>query len=152
MRKIKEAFAKIFLLPDTPQRIAAGLGIGVFLGVLPGTGPLAALAVAFLLRVNRTSALVGSLLVNTWLSVVLFIAAVRVGAFFVGADWQKLLAAATGIFTDVRWPDILRESVVRVIGPVLVGYLLLSFALGLVVYLFSLALLVCLHGRHTTRR
>ncbi|PIR13657.1 MAG: hypothetical protein COV50_05635, partial [Flavobacteriales bacterium CG11_big_fil_rev_8_21_14_0_20_35_7] len=60
---------------DTPQRIALGLGLGSALGMLPGTGPLAALFLAVVFKVNRASAFLGSLATNIWLSLVTFLLA-----------------------------------------------------------------------------
>ena len=39
---------KLLGINDSPHRIALGIGLGLFLGVLPGTGVIAALAVAFI--------------------------------------------------------------------------------------------------------
>jgi len=58
-------YLKLIKINDTPQKIAFGFGLGVFSGIFPGTGPLAALFLALILRANRASALLGSLLTNT---------------------------------------------------------------------------------------
>ena len=68
-RLTRFVYAKLFAINDTPQKVAIGVGIGVFLGVFPGLGPLAALFMAFLFRVNRAGALLGSALTNTWISI-----------------------------------------------------------------------------------
>jgi uncharacterized protein (DUF2062 family) len=85
-------YIKLFKINDSPQRIALGLGLGVFLGIIPGTGPLAALFLALLFRVNRASALLGSLLTNTWLSIVTFLLAIKVGSFIMRLNWQSVYA------------------------------------------------------------
>ena len=76
INKIREylrlILAKLFNINDTPHKIALGLGLGVFAGILPGTGPIAAIFLALAFRANRASALLGSLLTNTWLSLVTF--------------------------------------------------------------------------------
>jgi len=89
-RFFKAVYLRLFRINDTPQKIALGLGLGVFMGVLPGTGPVAALALAFLLKVNRASALLGSVLTNTWLSIPVFLLSLRVGASFAGINYQDL--------------------------------------------------------------
>ncbi|MCG2713658.1 MAG: DUF2062 domain-containing protein [Candidatus Omnitrophica bacterium] len=63
-------FAKLFKINDSAGKIALGVGLGVFAGLLPGTGPAAALLLALVFRANRAAALLGSLITNTWLSVV----------------------------------------------------------------------------------
>ena len=41
-------FAKLFKINDSAQKIALGVGLGVFSGLMPGTGPAAALFLAFI--------------------------------------------------------------------------------------------------------
>ena len=66
-------FDKLFKINDSAEKIALGVGLEVFSGLMPGTGPTAALFLAFIFRANRAAALLGSMLTNTWLSVVTFI-------------------------------------------------------------------------------
>jgi len=86
----KLIYLKLFRIDDTPQRIALGLGIGVLLGILPGSGPIAALFLAWVLRVNQASALLGSLFTNTWLSIVTFILSIKVGSIITKLNWQDV--------------------------------------------------------------
>src|SRR3989338_6840109 len=89
--KIKEwLYQNLFKINDTPQKIALGLGLGVFAGIFPGTGPLASLFLAFICRANRASALIGSLLTNTWLSIVTFLLAIKLGALMFGIKWEEI--------------------------------------------------------------
>ncbi|MDD5669514.1 MAG: DUF2062 domain-containing protein, partial [Candidatus Omnitrophica bacterium] len=66
-RFFKFIYLKIFRINDTPRKIAFGFGLGVFLGILPGTGPVASVIVAAFLHANKAAALLGSLITNTWL-------------------------------------------------------------------------------------
>lgn len=120
-RFFKAVYLKLFRIDDTPQRIASGLGLGVFMGVLPGTGPIAALALAFLLRVNRASALLGSLLTNTWLSIPVFLLSLKAGAYITG----------------VRYADLHRDWSGFLI-PIIVGYAAVSLAIGIIAYVAAL--------------
>jgi uncharacterized protein (DUF2062 family) len=115
-------YIKLFKINDSPQRIALGFGLGVFLGIIPGTGPLAALFLALLFRVNRASALLGSLLTNTWLSIVTFLLAIKVGSAIMHLDWQ-----------------VVRQG--WMLLPVILGYFIVSFSLGILVYLVTLIIL-----------
>ncbi len=115
-------YIKLFKINDSPQRIALGLGLGVFAGIIPGTGPVAALFLAFIFRVNRASALLGSLLTNTWLSFVTFILAIKVGSAIMHLDWQ-----------------VVRQG--WILFPVILGYFIVSFSLGILVYLVTLIIL-----------
>ncbi len=56
----KEHWTKLFVLEDTPQSIALGAAIGIFLGFTPliGLKTLLALGFAFLFRANKIAAVV----------------------------------------------------------------------------------------------
>ena len=134
-------YQKLFRINDTPQRIALGLGLGVFSGILPGTGPIAALFLAFLLRVNRASALLGSLATNTWLSVVTFLLSVKLGSVIMKLDWQEAYQNWLLFLKEFHWSTLLRLSILKVILPVIVGYFVVAFCSGLVVYVTTLIIL-----------
>lgn len=127
-------YLKLFRINDTPQRIAIGFGLGVFSGVLPGTGPIAALFLAFIFRVNRASALLGSILTNTWISIVAFLMAVRAGALLTGIRYQDVRSQWEIFIKDFRWDRLLSLSVYKIIGPVLLGYLFVSLCMGICCY------------------
>ncbi|MDI6606430.1 MAG: DUF2062 domain-containing protein, partial [Candidatus Omnitrophota bacterium] len=72
-------YLKVFRINDSPRKVALGMGLGVFSGILPGTGPIAAVCLAFIFRANRAAALLGSLITNTWLSFFIFLVAIKTG-------------------------------------------------------------------------
>lgn len=135
-------FQKLFKINDSPQRVAFGLGIGVFSGILPGTGPIAALLLATLLHANRASALLGSLLTNTWLSFTTFVLSVKLGSSLMRVDWQETYLKWRIFLKEFHWPDLLKLSALKLILPVILGYFILALFLGLLSYLITLALLV----------
>jgi uncharacterized protein (DUF2062 family) len=148
MKKIVNLlYSKLVKINDSPQKIALGLGIGVFTGIFPGTGPLAALFLALLLRVNRASALIGSLLTNTWLSFVTFLLAIKLGSGLFGIGWQQLHQDWSSFLKGFNWLALFQLSILKVILPVITGYLLIAFCLGLIVYLVALLVLVFFHGK-----
>ncbi|MBM3246190.1 MAG: DUF2062 domain-containing protein [Candidatus Omnitrophica bacterium] len=134
-------YEKLFKINDTPQKIALGLGLGIFLGILPGTGPVAALTLAFILRVNRASALLGSLLVNTWLSIVTFPLSLRLGSAIMQQRWQDVYANWQFLLQNGHWSVLLKLSVLKIIFPVIVGYAAVAFILGIVACLTALMVL-----------
>ncbi len=137
--RLKDFFyEKLFKINDTPQRIALGLGLGVSLGILPGTGPLAALFLAVIFKVNRASALLGSLLTNTWLSVVTFFLALKIGSAIFKVSWIALKNNWEALLADFHWSCLFKASFFKVIMPVLAGYFLIAILLGISVYLVSL--------------
>jgi len=140
-RFLKLIYLKLFRLHDTPQKIALGVGIGVFLGILPGTGPVAALFMAFILRVNRAAALLGSLLTNTWLSFLTFFLSIKIGAGIMGVDWQDVHRNWQEFLRDFKVINLFKLSALKIICPVIIGYLVVAFCLGVITYLVTLMII-----------
>lgn len=134
-------YARLFKINDTPQKIALGFGLGVFSGILPGTGPLAALFLAFIFRVNRASALSASLLTNAWLSFVTFLLAIKIGSAIFKVNWQSLQNDWFVAISHRHGQDLFSASILRIILPVMAGYLVVSLSLGLISYIIVLVIL-----------
>lgn len=142
MKKIlKQIYDKLFRINDSPQKIALGLGLGVFSGIFPGTGPLAALALAFLFRANRASALLGSISTNTWLSVVTFLLSIKTGSVIMQVSWQEVYKDWSVYLTDFKFANLFKLSLIKILLPVFVGYIVVALTLGLMVYLITLVIL-----------
>ena len=124
-RFLNYLYHQIVQIDDTPQKIALGYGLGVFLGVFPGTGPLAAVFIAAILKVNRASAFLGSLLTNSWITWIIVVPAVKLGSLIFGRDWQLLLESRG----------------LAIILPLITGYILVALALGFLAYLVSLIII-----------
>ena len=127
-------YIKLFRMNDSPQKIAAGFGLGVFLGVLPGAGPIAALFLAVLLRVNRASALFACLLTNTWLSIVIFVLSLKVGSVLTGNDWQSLRATYSGVIKNFHWDQVFHFSFLKIVSPILIGYFVTALCFAFLCY------------------
>ncbi|MEW6075549.1 MAG: DUF2062 domain-containing protein [Candidatus Omnitrophota bacterium] len=136
-RFLRNVFFALVKINDTTQRVALGFGLGVTLGIIPGTGPIAALVLAALLRLNRAAALAGSVLTNTWMSVVTFLAAVKIGAAVYNIEWQEIRARWFFLMGDFRWKDVFSLSFLKIIFPVLFGYLVISLCCGMAAYIVS---------------
>jgi len=140
--KLKDfLYAKLFKINDTPQRIALGFGLGIFTGNLPGTGPLAALFLALVFRVNRAAALFASLLTNTWLSLVTFLLAIKVGSAIFKISWQGLQNDWSALINHLSWQNLFQASILKIILPVVTGYLCISFCLGIIFYIVVLIII-----------
>ena len=140
--KIKDFLReKLFRINDTPQRVAIGFGLGVFTGILPVTGPLAALFLAIVFKVNRASALLGSLLTNTWLSFVTFLLAIKTGSAIFKVSWQALKNDWAIASSHWHWQDFFSLPILKIILPVITGYLVVSLSLGIISYLTLLIIL-----------
>ncbi|MDD4183270.1 MAG: DUF2062 domain-containing protein [Candidatus Omnitrophica bacterium] len=127
-------YIKLVRTNDTPQKAALGFGIGVFTGILPGTGPIAAVFLASLARVNRATALLGSLVTNTWLSFITFLISVKIGSGIIGESWQDIKEKWSLLFKHFSFAGLFKASVLKTILPVMLGYLVVAICCGLVSY------------------
>lgn len=139
-------YQKLFKINDTPNRIALGLGLGVALGIAPGTGPLAALFLAVVFKVNRASALLGSLATNTWFSFVTFLLALRLGSAIFGVNWEALKNESRVLLANFHWSYLFKASFFKIILPLLVGYIVIALLSGIFVYLVSLIVISKIRG------
>ena len=130
-----EKIKKLFLMDGSPHAIALGFGVGVFLGLLPGTGPIAAVALAFAFRLNKLATLLGSVLTNTWLSVVTFAASLKLGAWICGLHWQDMYAQAQDLMHHFSWKSLWDVSLLQILKPLLIGYAVVGILCGLGAYL-----------------
>lgn len=138
LRFLKLIYLKLFRIHDTPQRIALGAGVGVFLGIIPATGPIAAVFMAFLLRLNRAAALLGSLLTNTWLSILTFFLSIKIGASIMRVDGGDLQMNWAQFLKGFKVITLFNLATLKIILPVIIGYFVIGFFLGLIVYLVAL--------------
>ncbi len=126
-KKIRD---KLLGIHDTPHRIALGAGLGLFLGVFPGTGAIAAVVCAFIFRANKAAALAGALLVNTWINVVAFPVALAIGAALFRIDPATLSHQWSLLKHDFTWGGffdlIIRDAALAVIT----GYIVIGLVLG----------------------
>ena len=138
-------------IEDTPFRKAAGLGLGVFLGIFPGAGPLAALVLSSILHVNRAAALVGSLLTNTWISIVTFVLAIKVGSFVTGTNWQDIYLECQSLLKDFHWKYLFDASIIKILKPVFIGFILVGLSIGLIVSIIAFVILVGMESKKKKR-
>ncbi len=131
-RFLKTVYLKLFRINDSPFKIASGFGLGVFIGVMPGVGPVVALLFAFLFRVNRASALLGSLLFNTWVGLIALILAIKIGSAVRGISYNEVYAGWLGVINELKWEKLFEASVYDVLIPIGIGYFIISFIFALV--------------------
>ena len=134
-------FQKIVIIDDSPHKVAGGLALGIFLGILPGAGPMASLVLAALFHLNKAAAFLGSILTNTWFSVVTFVAAVRLGCWAIGTDWHETYRQCKKILVHPHWQNFHDVSVLNILKPVLVGYAAVGLMAGVVICVSALFIL-----------
>jgi hypothetical protein len=103
-RSIPERFTRIFRyiylrlvrVGGDPVHIGLGFAVGVFLGIFPtfGVGTPLALLIASLLRWNRISAVLGSLVMNPFTTPFFWTLSGTLGAAIFRADATKVLQSA----------------------------------------------------------
>ena len=137
-RQIKLLYLKLYRINDSPEKIAQGLGVGVFLGIMPGVGIIAALIVASLLKLNRISILLGTLITNTWLSFATFILSIKIGSAIMGLRWQEVYRQCLEILKDFHWINLFKISLLKIILPVVIGYIIISVGFAIIAYIVAL--------------
>jgi uncharacterized protein (DUF2062 family) len=131
----------ILKINDSPHKIAFGLGLGVFLGIFPGTGILAALVLSWILRVNKTSAIIGTLITNTWLSIGTFILSIKIGSALLKIDWQVIYNQWNAFIETFHWQHLFAPAILNIILPIMLGYVIIAFGFGCIVYVLSFSLI-----------
>jgi uncharacterized protein len=147
----KSIYHKLVGINDSPHKIAGGFAVGVFLGILPAAGPVASIVVAWILRVNRAAAFAGGLLTNTWISLLTFVFAIKIGAFLTGSDWQKVAEDCKAIFKDFSFDKIFDASIFEILKPMFVGYFVVGLIAALIGYVAAYQIVVRRRKR-TARR
>ncbi|MFA4888538.1 MAG: DUF2062 domain-containing protein [Candidatus Omnitrophota bacterium] len=131
-RLAKVVYLKLFRINDSPLKIALGFGLGVFVGVMPGIGPVIALLLAFLFRVNRASALLGSILFNTWVGLIALLLAIKIGSVVTGLNYSDVYDGWNGLIKNFKWEKLFEVSVYDVLIPIGIGYLIIAFIFAVV--------------------
>ncbi|MGE5307668.1 MAG: DUF2062 domain-containing protein [Deltaproteobacteria bacterium] len=148
LNKLGVLLKSLFTANDDPHGISLGFGLGVFLGMMPGTGPLAALFCAQFLRVNRAAAVFGAVLTNTWFSLLVMGFAVKLGALMTNVSWLQISQGFQAAFRPFNWHNLFQLWFYQLIYPVLLGFLALSAALAVAAYL---AAFLALHLHRSLR-
>ncbi len=105
----------------SPHKIGLAFGLGIFLGVLPGTGAVAAACVAAALRLNLPIMVAGALLTNPLTAPFVYIASYALGHWLFGA----------------RLPA---NAIANILLSTAAGNLILSACLAVIGYLFAFGL------------
>jgi len=136
---VRYVYLKILRINDAPHRIALGFAVGVFSGIFPGVGPVFALILAFALRANKATAVLGAVTMNTWVSFIILVPAIKIGALLFGVRWQDLKDSYYQLKADFEWKDLFREGGRDVLLPILAGFLLCALLVSACAYLISYA-------------
>lgn len=136
---------------EPPERVAAAIALGIGVGFSPfmGTHFLIAIGLAFLFRLNRIDALLGTLVGNPWTLPPVYAAGYALGRQLLHYDRRKV--------PDLPWDRLLHRDFWHAFsGPALrprlasyiVGTSVIGILIGLSAYLVIRALLRIYHRRH----
>ena len=134
----KTLYEKLVIINDSPQRVALGFGVGVFIGNLPGVGPVAALVTAAILRINKAAAVLGALLINTWFGIITMVVSMKLGCSILGIEWHEAYAQFKALIKDFHFSILFKDSARNVLLPFLLGQFIISLVLGIIGYLLVL--------------
>ena len=135
-KTIKSLYDEFVLMKDTPHNIALGFAVGVFLGILPFTGVLAAIGVALFFRLNKAGAILGSALTNTWVSFLILAAAIQLSCGFLGLSAQQVQLRILDLFKNFSWLKV--SGIWEILLSVAAGFLILSILLSMLSYFLCL--------------
>ncbi len=128
---------KLATLDDSPQRIALGFSIGVFLAFTPllGLHTVLGLLIAFTFGLNRIAVLVGVFVNNPWTLLPIYGLATYIGGLFVGFPSSVPIAALNfgAIFQTRFWVEMVGAW--EFWKPLLLGSAILSFTAGALSYI-----------------
>lgn len=135
LNKTKTSVRKFFLINDTPHKIAAGFALGVFLGTIPGGGPLVSLIASSLLGLNRLAAISGALATNLWLTAAILPLSAKIGTLIFREDYQSLIAQFQANY-HLGYKFFLSNFVIFEIAlPLTIGFIIVALAIALLAYL-----------------
>jgi len=138
-QKTRELLKKFFTIQDTPQNIAAGAAVGVFFGIIPGEGVLTTLVFVFLFRLNRASGLIGVAMTNMWMTALALPPATWIGSILSGETATSLTQKFNEQY-HIGWKFFFSKAILfDIVLPVVSGFLIVAFAIALIVYFFVLS-------------
>lgn len=140
-RYLRYQYLKVLRIPDAPYKIAAGLAIGVFIGIFPTgyLGSLLAIALATLFRVNRVAAVAGTLIMNPFTAPFIYVFSYTLGYFlFYRVFMNPLLLLKQKLYSE----GITQAIAKGVVFPYLIGNTILSIILSFLFYWITFRLVL----------
>lgn len=137
VEKLKQRFYSIMSIDSHPGHISAGFAVGVFISFIPPAPGLhtgLALALAFLLRLNKLTCVTGSM-VNTYLTTIpTLIVSHKIGAYLLGVPMTVKI-------NQLDWEHI-KALLINDAKPLLLGCAILGFCAAIIAYAVCYRLIV----------
>jgi len=139
LQKIKNFAKRLLWIQDSPQKIALGLAIGVFWGIMPtfGFAILFSLPSALLLKGNRLAAILGTFVANPLTVPFIYPFGYKIG---------QLILKTTPL--PFSWELFRLESLLSLSKSLLVGSIFLAIGLAILTYFLVLQIIVRYRARH----
>jgi uncharacterized protein (DUF2062 family) len=136
---VREKIRILFLSDDSPQQIALGMAIGVFLACSPfiGIHTVAALALALVLRASRLAALIGTLVNNPFTMAFFYFFEFEIGSSLLGLaikvpkdilkNFVELFTIGTKAFLSVMVGFLVVGAVASILAYIVVFWAVVLF-------------------------
>jgi uncharacterized protein len=133
----------ILQLDDTPNRVAASFGLGIFIAFFPllGIHILSALALSALLRLNRVALIAATFANNPWTIAPMYTAGTLLGCAILGVS-PSSLAGVEWSLTGLELLHSVRAGLGPLLLPFVVGNLLLGIVSGIASFFVVRAVLL----------
>lgn len=138
-QKIKNLFKRVLWIQDSPEKIALGLAIGIFWGIMPtfGFAILFSLPTALLLKGNRLTSILGTFVANPFTVPFIYPSGYKVG---------QLILKTTPL--PFSWEIFSLESLLNVGKSLLIGSIFLAFGLAILAYFLVLKIIISYRAHH----
>ncbi len=120
---------KLRRMRASPERVARSFALGVLIGMLPGTGVAAAVAVAVVGRLHKPAMILGALINNPWTTPFFYVISYRLGKRLTGFE-SRIEWHGWSSWRDPAW----WAQMSRLLWPTLLGTLIVGIVLGLAGY------------------
>ena len=138
---LNQLYGELVAVTDTPHQVAISFALGVFLGILPFTGVLAAISLAYIFKLNKPAAILGSALTNTWLGLIVLGFAMQVGGMCLGLSEADIKAQWQILVHNFHFNDLISFAFLKILLAITIGYVVLSFIFAVVGYFLALIII-----------
>ena len=161
---------RLHRLPDTPERIARGIAVGVFISFTPlfGFHLLLATGLAWVVRGNVLAALLGTFFGNPFTFPLILVSAFETGSMILGQGhmvtahqvagsikgvWQEIVENTYALFTSdpILW-DQSRAFFGDVFLPYMLGGTIAGSVAAMTVYIILLPIIRAYHARRQRKK